>query len=349
MFEALVLAGGGGTRFWPASRRDRPKQFLQLEGERSLLQATVDRLLPLLPLDAIWVSTTAALAESVRAELPELPADRLLLEPAPRNTAPAIGWCLRLLPPERRRGVIAVLPADHRFADAEAFRHSLLAAVAAAAPGGHVVTLGVAPTRAEVGFGYLELAAPLAGPTTAVPVARFREKPDLATAERFLASGRHLWNAGIFVFRGEELLGHLRRLAPEIGAGLEAMAARPGRVDEIYPSLPAISIDYAVMERLDNLLALPLAGGWSDLGSWEAVADVLSRDRGGNACRGDVVALDAARNVLFAEQGTIAVLGIDDLVVVRSGDAVLVLPRERAQEVRRLVEALADNGRDALR
>jgi len=346
---ALVLAGGSGTRFWPASRRARPKQLLTLEGERSLLQATIDRLAPLVAPERVWVATTEALAAAVREQLPELGADRLLIEPALRNTAPAIGYALSRMPAEVRGGAVAVLPADHRIADPEAFREALATAARIAAERDRILALGVVPRWPETGFGYLELDAAQPGADGEKRVARFREKPDRATAESFVASGRHLWNAGMFVFRGTTLLDRLERFAPELGEGVRAVAeAPPERVAELYGGLPSISIDYALMEKLDELWTLALDCGWDDLGSWQALFEILAADADGNRGRGATFAVDAKDNLLFSDGGAVAVLGVEGLVVVRTADAVLIVPRERAQEVRRLVDLLEASGRTDL-
>jgi mannose-1-phosphate guanylyltransferase len=349
--SALVLAGGSGTRFWPASRRLRPKQFLALDGDRSMLQATIDRLAPLVPRERVWISTTAALAARVAEQLPEIEAARILIEPAGRNTAPAIGWSIASMPAAVREGAIAVLPSDHRIGDPAAFRAALGAAAEEAERNDRVLALGVVPRHAETGFGYLETGEALPGVPGLVAVRRFTEKPDRETAERFFAGGRHLWNAGMFVFRGSRLLDLLALHARELAKGLEALA-RPGlRAEELadlYRALPAISIDYALMEKLEDLVTLPLDCRWDDLGSWDALAAVLPGDEAGNASRGGALVLDGARNLTFTEAGTIAVLGLSDLVVVRSGDAVLVAPRSAAQEVRRVVEALVASGRGEL-
>jgi len=341
--SVLILAGGSGTRFWRASRRLRPKQLLALEGERSLLQQTVDRLLPLVPAERIWISTTGDLAAATAEQLPEIARQRILVEPVGRNTAPAILGALARMPAAVRAEPFAVLPSDHRIADPAAFRATLAAAFELAADEAPGVALGVVPRWPETGYGYLELGAPLAGPPGLHAVAAFREKPDLETARAFVASGRHRWNAGMFVFRGERLLALARELDAALVAGVEAWAREPER-DELYAALPSISIDYAVMERAPGLMTLPLDCGWDDLGSWSALYEHLAGDGGGNRVHGSTVAVDAAGNLLFAEQGTIAVLGVEGLVVVRSGDAVLVLPRERAQEVRRVVERLPGAG-----
>lgn len=351
--QALILAGGSGTRFWPLSRKSRPKQLLALEGERTLLRDTVERLRPLVPPEAVWICTTRALAGAVRRELPEVPPGQVLLEPEGRNTAPAIGWSVRSMPEEARRGVVAVLPADHRVGDSAAFRDTLARAARAVEAEDRVMTLGVTPRWPETGYGYLELAPGDAGPGDPGlrRVRRFVEKPTLENAERFVASGNYLWNAGIFLFRGNTFLDVLARLQPELARGLEEIAEAPDRVVEIYPRLPADSVDYAVMEKLEDITTLPLDCGWSDLGSWSALDEVLPRDAAGNTGRGDTVAVDAGGNLLFSDDGDtglIAVLGVRDLVVVRTGDSVLVMPKERSQEVRRIVAELAARRREDL-
>lgn len=346
--QALILAGGSGTRFWPLSRRQRPKQLLALDAGRSLLRETVERVRPAVGDDGIWVSTTRGLVDAVARELPEVPRERILAEPASRNTAPAIGWCLGRMPPELRDEVVAVLPADHRVADAEGFRAALTAAQGAVRSSDRVLTLGVQPTRPETGFGYLEIGDPLADGDVVRRVLRFTEKPDAETARELIASGRYLWNAGIFVFRAGRLLQELDRLAPQIGAGLRRIAEEPEGAEAVYRELPALSIDYAVMERLEGLATVPLDCGWSDLGSWEALAGELAADEAGNAVQGDVISIDSTGCLLWADEGQIAALGLRDLVVVRTGDTVLVIPRERSQEVKRIVEALRERGRDEL-
>jgi len=345
--QALILAGGSGTRFWPLSRKWKPKQLLALERDRSLLRETLERLQPLVGPEAVWVCTTEALEEHVRRELPEVPPEQILLEPEGRNTAPAIGWSVRSMPEDARNGVVAVLPADHRVGEPAALRETLERAAEVVAREDRVMALGVVPRWPETGYGYLEL-EPEEGPDGVRRVRRFVEKPSAETAARFLAAGNYLWNAGIFVFRGSTLLGILERLQPELARGLEEIATAPGRLRELYSRLPADSIDYAVMERLDGISTLPLDCGWSDLGSWEALDEVLPKDAAGNTGRGDRLAVDARGNLLFADAGTIAVLGIEGLVVVRTGDAVLVCPKSRSQEVKKLVSELAARKREDL-
>ena len=355
--RALILAGGSGTRFWPLSRRRRPKQLLALDAEESLLQVTVERLAPLIPPAEVWVVTTRELALAVREQLPGVPPEQILAEPEGRNTAPAIGWSIRSMGAAGRDAAVAVFPADHRMADPEAFRRVLAAAHRAVAADDRVMTLGVAPRWAESGYGYLELGETVDEATGLRRVVRFTEKPDPETARRFFESGRYLWNAGIFVFRGGRLLDLLAEHEPEVAAGLDAIAAAadsdsdgdgPAELEALYAGLKSISIDHAVMERCADLVTLTLDAGWSDLGSWEALAEVLAANDPGNVERGDVLALDGDGNLLMAESGSIAALGVSDLVIVQTGDAVLVVPRSRSQEVKTLVEELRRRGRDDL-
>jgi mannose-1-phosphate guanylyltransferase len=349
--QALILAGGSGTRFWPLSRRRRPKQLLALDGEASLLQATAERLRPLAGPESQWVCTTEALVEEVRRQLPEVPAAQVLAEPEGRNTAAAIGWSVRSMPEEFRRQVVGVFPADHRVADGEAFRQAVAAGVGLIEQDDRIVTLGVRPHRVECGYGFLELGEALGRPASGEQgvrrVVRFTEKPDPETARRFTVSGNYLWNAGIFLFRGLTLLERLASSAPQIATGLDRIAERPEATAELYRELPAISIDHAVMELQDDLVTVPLDCGWSDLGSWPALAELMAEGVE-NASRGDVLALDSEDNLLFADQGTIAVLGVSGLVVVRTGDVVLVVPKKRAQEVKALVDELVRRGRTDL-
>ncbi len=352
--QALILAGGTGSRFWPLSRRSRPKQLRPLDTgqdssrQTSLLRQTVDRLAPDIEPAAVWVCTTSTLADAVRARLPEVPPRQILAEPEGRNTAPAIAWSIRSMPEAARNQVVAVLPADHRFEDAAEFRRTLLRASAAVESDDRVIALGVTPRWAETGYGYLELGPELDSASGLRAVARFTEKPDAAEAQKYFDGRNHLWNAGIFLFRGTTLLRHLASFEPELARGIEAMAEAPERAAEIYPGLKSISIDYAVMERLASIATLALDCGWSDLGSWEALGEVMADGDDGNCGRGDVLALDATGNLLYADQGTIAVLGVEGLVVVRTGDSVLVMPKERSQEVRRIVDELKRRHRDDL-
>ncbi len=348
--QALILAGGRGTRFWPRSRRAEPKQFLSLVGDHSLLRHTADRLGPLVAPGDLWVCTTADLAERAAAELPELAAERILSEPVGRNTGPAIAWALRSMPEPARQGVVIVLPSDHWVADPTAFREAVEVAVRCVEDNEAVVTFGVPPRWPETGFGYVQIDQDASGAPRPILARGFVEKPDPPTAEAFVRGGRHLWNAGIFVFRGTTLLAEIDRRWPELADGLERWAAAPTPEHRaaIYAALPAQSIDIGIMEKLDCLYTVPLDCGWSDLGSWTALAEVLGQAASGNCQDGDVVEVGGHDNLLIADSGTIAVLGVEGLVVVRTRDAVLVVPKARAQELRLLVAELERRGRDDL-
>ncbi len=347
----LVLAGGTGSRFWPLSRRRRPKQLLDLLGGGPLLAATARRVAPLCGEDGIWVCTTRGLAVSVAETLPGVPASRILGEPVGRNTGPAIGWAVRSLPTALRDDVVAVLPSDHWVADEAAFREALERGAAAVERGDFdVVTVGIAPAWAETGYGYLELAAPVE-PFSLEKVLRFTEKPDAATAAAFQASGRHFWNGGIFLFRGTVLLDLYRRHLPGLLAGLERLmedGVGADRRRELYADLESVSIDHGLMERVESIGCVVADCGWTDLGSWAALAECLPSDDCGNSTVGETFVLDARDNLLFADEGAIAVVGVEGLAVVRTGDAVLVVPRERTQDVRAVVELLRSRNRQYL-
>ncbi len=346
--HAVLLAGGSGTRFWPLSRMRRPKQFLELVTERTLLAETFARIEPLCPAERSWVVCGRDHVEAVRAALPALPAAHLLAEPAPRNTAPAIGLAAVHALREDRDAVLLVLPSDHHIAHPDRFRDALRTAERIAQDG-QLVTLGIRAARPETGYGYLRR-----GPQREVGVfgvEAFVEKPDAATAQRYLEDPRYSWNAGIFVFRADALLEALRRHLPAVHDGLRQIDADPSRAQEIFPRLPSISIDYGVMEPESagtRRIALVAADdlGWSDVGSFAALPEVRPLDAQGNALSGDALALDCADCVVLAHgERLVAAVGLRGICIVDAGDALLVVPRERAQDVRAVVDALKARGR----
>jgi len=332
-FYAVVLAGGRGTRFWPLSRRNIPKQCLSLDGGPTLLQRTVAR--TGLPLERVLVVTGPDMVDPVRAQIPGV---EILVEPSARNTAPAIAWATWEV--ARRGGTgCVVLPSDHIIADEDAFRASIAHAAAVAARGA-LVTLGVRPTRPETGYGWIE---PVAGEGTDLAVHRFVEKPPLAVAEEMFAGGRHLWNAGMFVWSTRALLDAVRAHLPNTAGMLDALSAGAPLAD-VWGRSDATSIDFGVMERAGGIRVVPVGFGWSDVGSWPALLEVLQHGEGGVSVADAVVARRANGNVVHAAGKLVALLGVDDLIVVDTPDALLVARRSDAQEVRLLLEEVERRG-----
>jgi mannose-1-phosphate guanylyltransferase/mannose-6-phosphate isomerase len=343
--RALILAGGSGTRLWPRSTDGRPKPFLALTGGESLLREAWRRAADLAGAGNVFVSGRASHEPLLVAELPEVPRLHLVLEPVRRNTAPAIALSALAASEEAPDAVLAVLPSDQAVRDEPMLLASLRAAAAAARTHDAFVTLGIPPTRPETGFGYMEVEEEeeISAEPAARRVVRFVEKPTLARAEEFLASGRFLWNAGIFVFRVSYLFEELSRTAPEIlDVARRAHAARKAgdssSFKEIFSSSPSISIDVAVMEKAKNVLAIPCRCGWSDLGSWEAVFEFRGGTSAGNILEGPAEAVDGSGNLVLAEARPVRVVGLSDVVVVESPDGLLVMRRGASDALRRSVE-----------
>jgi mannose-1-phosphate guanylyltransferase len=353
--HAVILAGGRGTRFWPRSRTRTPKQLLNIAGETTMLQQTVARLAPLFPSSRTWVVTNAEQSTAVRAQMPRAARAHVLSEPVGRNTAAAIGLAAIHLIHESRAGdaLMAVLPADHFIAHAQRYRRIVRAALAAADAPGTLVTLGIPPTRAETGFGYIERGARAkSGRPPIYAVRRFTEKPGAARARHYVASGRYDWNAGMFFWRASTFLAQLKQFLPATHGALLALAKTIGTsryratLERIYPHLENISVDYAVLEPATHArgaaraFVIPAKVGWSDIGSWAAVYELLAKQSGENVAAGRIFALDSAGNFLWSPHKFIAAVGIRDLVVVETPDALLICPRERSQDVAKIVKWL---------
>ncbi len=338
----VIMAGGSGKRFWPWSRRRRPKQCLPVVGDTSLLRRTLERSSTLAPAERTVIVTAASNADAVRQELGG--DERVLIEPEGRNTAACVAWAAHEVSRTAgERACVAVLPADHHIGDDEAFAADCDAAISLAREG-WLVTLGIAPTRPESGYGWIRTGTALeVDRAQAWRVAEFTEKPTRAIAERWLAEGGRLWNSGMFFFRCDRILEEVARWLPAHGALFGAAADIPAG----YPNLPAISIDHGVMEKATEVAVVSATFAWSDVGSWGSLSGIgASCEATDSVVRGDVLELDGRGNVLIGEGGLVAVLGVEGLVVVHSGDAVLVCPVERAQEVRRLIDQLEEAGRD---
>jgi mannose-1-phosphate guanylyltransferase len=348
---AVIMAGGSGTRFWPQSRRAWPKQFLALaDADESLLQSTVRRLTGLIPRDRVLVVTSERHADATRQQLPDLPPENVLAEPAARNTAPCVAWAAGHVSARAPRAVMMVLPADPHIGDEAAYR-ALLERACAAAEGGGLVTIGVAPTRAETGYGYIESGAELEPGVRRVD--RFVEKPDLARAEQFVKDERYLWNSGMFFFRADAILAEYERQLPDLYAFAngyrDSVSQGPceSYVRSRYAGLTSISIDHGIMEHAKDVRVVPGSFGWYDIGSWTTAYELADKDQAGNAVLADASLIDAKNCYVRAEDGkVVALIGVEDLVVVDTKDALLIMPRARAQDVKRVVEALGRRDSD---
>jgi mannose-1-phosphate guanylyltransferase len=339
----VILAGGKGERFWPLSRKHRPKQFLSLDGSgKSLLQATADRLLPLAEdWENLWVVTSSQLAAGVQEQLPQLPAKNLLAEPEGRDTAPALAWAtLEIIKRYGEDAVVGFFPADPWIGDQQGFQQTLRAAAQLAATNDAIATLGVKPSYPSTGYGYIEQGEQT-GTFDNLPayrVNRFTEKPDRQTAEEFLATGRFSWNSGMFIFKAGVVLQELRTHAPEIIAALEKEGVAA------YSHLPKISVDYALMEKTTLAYVLPADFGWDDLGDWNAIERLLKGDTP-NVEIGNHVGLDTQGTLIYAKDGedVVVTIGLEDLVIVRDRNVTLIVKKDRTQEIKQVLKLLQDN------
>jgi mannose-1-phosphate guanylyltransferase/mannose-6-phosphate isomerase len=356
--HAVILAGGSGSRLWPLSRQHLPKQFLSLDGEASLLQTTIDRLSPAIKAENILIVTqeTHAKGEAYHALLPY----HTLFEPVGRNTAPAIALAAAQLMADGSDPIMVVLPADHIIKDAARFRGHLSIAIKAA-ENGRLITFGIQPTRPDTGFGYIKVhrdpAADKEAPggtcdmSEVYTVERFTEKPDHATAEHFLKQGDYYWNSGMFVWRASVILAEIRRHLPavhQIAQTIleESRAGMPFQqaVEEHFAAMPSISIDYGVLEKSDRVSLIPCDIGWNDVGSWHAVHEISAKDGNGNTLQGNVIALECHNSLIRAEKRLVAAIGVEDLCVIETTDAVLISKSDQTQRVREVVDMLDQRG-----
>jgi mannose-1-phosphate guanylyltransferase len=376
-FAPVILAGGSGTRFWPRSRKTRAKQVLALDGERTMIQQTVERLSPVVDADHVWVITNNLLHDLIAEQLPEVPPEQILSEPAARNTAPACALAAFLLEKTSPETVIGIFPSDHVVKNKTRFAEVIRAGIALAASGEKIVVLGVPPTRAETGYGYIELGATVKPSDAPVPgvavrrVKRFTEKPNSEVAEQFVASGNYAWNGGIFLWSARTLASAIREHCPQMAPLLEKIAeahctskAEFDRVfAEVYPQCDNISIDYAVLEPRSakgeegaEIYCLPGDFEWNDLGCWSALHEHAAgcppeSVSVANVFEGDdplCISIDSSGNYVHAPGKVIALVGVTNLVVVQTKDALLITTRERSQEVGKVVAELKSAGREDL-
>jgi mannose-1-phosphate guanylyltransferase len=349
----LILAGGRGTRFWPRSRKRSAKQVLNVVGERSLIQATVDRLSPVIPPERLWVLTNEYLRDAIVRQLPEIPRRQVLAEPMQRNTAPAIGLAAHIIQSQDAKAVMGVFPSDHVIAAEPPYRAIVKAALKAAGAG-QLMVVGIRPRWAETGYGYIEFPKGAVAGKEPLAVKRFHEKPEAPKARRYVAAGNFYWNSGMFFWRTDVLLDQLRQHLPKtatILAALPPFGARSfaERLRQAFPLCDNISIDYAVLEKAGNVSGIAAIDfGWNDVGSWNAVYELLNRDSSGNAIALESVCIDAENNFVDAHGKLVALVGVKDLVIVDTPDALLVTTRSRAQQVGDIVKALEKRGREDL-
>jgi mannose-1-phosphate guanylyltransferase len=350
----LILAGGRGTRFWPRSRKRHAKQVLNVAGEQTLIQATVDRLRDLIPPERIWILTNDFVRDEIVRQLPDVPPNQIIAEPAQRNTAPAIGLAAHILRSLDPKAVFGVFPSDHVIGKPKRYL-SMVRAAFKAAERGEIAVLGVEPRWPETGYGYIEFPkGTVAGKLETKPVLRFREKPELPVAKRYVKAGNYFWNAGMFFWKAGTVLSALQEFLPEVAQVLDGLPAftHPdfaARMAELFPLCQDISIDYGVMQEAKNVVGVACDDfGWNDVGSWDAVYDLLPKDADLNAARSEVLAIQSTGNYVDGSGKLIALVGVKDLIIVDTPDALLVADRKHAQQVGEIVKRLERSGREDL-
>ncbi|MBI1884454.1 MAG: mannose-1-phosphate guanylyltransferase [Chlamydiae bacterium] len=345
---AVIMAGGVGERFWPQSRQHIPKQFLKILGSRTLIQKTVERIAPLIPMERVWVVSNQKHESLIRSQLPKLKKNQILLEPFGKNTAPCIGLAVAFLNKIDPEGIMVVLPADHLIRDEKEFLKMLKAAADIADQEESLVTLGIKPEEPETGYGYIHFGKPIkkGANTPFFHVQKFVEKPTLQKAKAYLKDGHYLWNSGMFVWRVKTILKAFQEHLPQVYEPLEEFKKAIGTRGEkkailkMYEAVPKVSIDYGVMEKAASILVGSGDFGWDDLGAWPGLERHLKKDNQGNVARGAFVSVDADNSIVLSQDGIVALLGVKNLVVVKTKDAVLVMGKDRAQDVKAVLEKM---------
>jgi len=353
----VIMAGGSGTRFWPLSREAMPKQLLRIDGGESLIQQTISRVRPFIQSDHIHIVTNKSQSEQIKYQVAELGKENFIIEPAAKNTAAAVGLAAVYLNHQNADSVMGILPADHVVKNKEQFLATMRFAFNAAAEG-CLVTIGIRPGRPETGYGYIHAGDQMSRPDAASSndtagifhVDRFTEKPDIDTAKKYVAEGNYFWNSGMFVWKTSVILDEIERYMPSLGEGLKKIKSAIGQSDEstvigkVFSGLESVSIDYGIMEKSDKVVVIPADLGWSDVGSWTALDDISAKDARGNVISGNVVDLESRDSIIYASNRLVATAGLTDMVVVDTEDATLVCHKDKAQDVKKIVDELKRRG-----
>lgn len=349
---AVIMAGGKGERFWPKSRTSCPKQFLSLTSDgETMIQKTIKRLLPVVDMEDIFIVTNSAYTALVSEQLPEIPTENILAEPCARNTAPCIAFAAAVINRKYDDAVMLVLPSDHLIANEILYADTLKKAVKVAENGENLVTIGITPTYAETGYGYINFGDEKDG---AYCVERFVEKPDLPTAEKYLASGKYLWNSGMFIWKLSSIMSNIQKFLPDIYNGAIKIGASFGTdsfndvLTREFTAFQSQSVDFGIMEKADNIYTIPGSFGWDDVGSWLAVERINDTDSDNNYINGNVVAEDTRHATICGGKRLIATVGVEDIIIVDTDDVVLVCSKNSTQDVKKIIARLREQGRNDL-
>lgn len=353
MLHAVIMAGGSGTRFWPRSTKEKPKQFLKIFGDRTMLQETVDRIAPIIPAERVWIITNQRYIQLVKEQLPDVPESNIIGEPIARNTAPCVASATALLRDKDPEATMVVLPADHSISKPDKFISILETAAQKANQDDALITIGIRPNRPETGYGYIEFdkkSGETIKENDVKKVTQFREKPDIKTARQFIFSGNFLWNSGMFVWKASTIVDQFNKHLPDIYEQLQELQPAVGTerqkeaVNSFYHNCPSISIDYGIMEKAETVFVVPGEFGWNDVGSWRAVYDLREKNEQGNVIQSDTAILESSKNNLVHSENKklIALVGVENLAVVETEDAILVCNLDQSQGVKQVVEKLRE-------
>jgi len=349
---AIIMAGGRGERFWPLSRKEKPKQFLSLTGDgKTMIQLTFNRFNPLVEPENIYVVTNEMYKDLVSEQLPEMPSENILCEPCGKNTAPCIALAAAVVSKKHDNSVMIVLPSDHMIQNEVLFIETLKKAILAAEKGENLVTIGIKPTYPETGYGYIKFKD---SENSAFEVERFVEKPDLATAEKYLAGGGYLWNGGIFIWKTSTIISKIQKYLPEIYDGFLQIkeivntAKFNETLKKCFDDFDSVSLDYGIMEKAENIYTIPGDFGWNDVGGFAALGDINAKDENGNVASGNIITVNTKNSIILGNNKLIAAVGLEDIIIVDTGDALLVCHKDSAQDVKRVVEGLSGDNRKEL-